>query len=153
MLSRFSFKISLSHSAENFRGHSFNVSEKFGYQKKLCIMRVSHFSAGNCLSHSAENFCEGILLFLRKFLIQKIVYGWKGGRITYFCRKIWSLSTEYLREHPCNASEKLWYRKNLCEKGGITLLRQTFSITQSRNLSWESLQCFWKFGVIENFYA
>ena len=46
-----------------------------GIEKKLCILGMSRFSAGNCLSHSAENFCEGILLTLRKFLIPKTVYG------------------------------------------------------------------------------
>ena len=71
----FPSKNSLSHSSENFRGHSFNVSEKFGYRKILCILGVSQFSAGNCLSHCSEIFCEGVLLFLRKFLIRKKVYG------------------------------------------------------------------------------
>ena len=88
VVSRFSLENSLSHSAENIRGHSFKFSEKFGYRKKLCVIRVSQFSAGNCLSHSAENFCEGVPLFSRKFLIPKTVYGWKGERITYFCRNI-----------------------------------------------------------------
>ena len=46
----------LSHSAEKFRGHPFNVSENLGYRKVLWMKRgVSRFSVEN-FSHSAEKF-------------------------------------------------------------------------------------------------
>ena len=53
-LSRFSVRSSLSHSAGNFRGHSFKVSEKFGCRNYFCIIGVSPFFGENFLSHSAE---------------------------------------------------------------------------------------------------
>ena len=37
-LSRFSVENFMSHSAEKFRGHPFNVSENLGYRKILCII-------------------------------------------------------------------------------------------------------------------
>ena len=51
----------LSHSAEKFRGHPFNVLENLGYRKILCLIRVSQFSVGNFLSHSAEKLRKGTL--------------------------------------------------------------------------------------------
>ena len=98
--------------------HPFNFSEIWGNRKTLCIKRVSQFPAENCSSHSAENFCGGILLFLRKILVSKSFYGWRGGgshdisplkKMVSQCRKN--------REHPCNNSEKLSYRKKYAKKG------------------------------------
>ena len=43
-VSRFSAENFKSHSAEEFRGHPFNVSENLGYRKNLCVIGVSQFS-------------------------------------------------------------------------------------------------------------
>ena len=51
-ISRFSVEIFMSHSAENFRGHPFNVSENLGYRKNLCIL-------------------GGITIFRRKFFVSQ----------------------------------------------------------------------------------
>ena len=50
--SRFSVEKLLSHSAEKFRGHPFNVSENLGYRKILCII-------------------GGITIFRRKFFVSQ----------------------------------------------------------------------------------
>ena len=44
---------------------------------------------------------------LRKCLIPKTVYGLKGGVSRIAVKNFWSPSTENLREHLCNVSEKL----------------------------------------------
>ena len=51
-VSRFSVENFLSHSAEKFRGHPFNVSENLGYRKILCII-------------------GGITIFRRKFFVSQ----------------------------------------------------------------------------------
>ena len=80
----------MSHSAEKFCGHLFNVSENLGYRKILYIIGVSRSSVENFLSHSAEkvrghpfNVSEnlgyrkilciigGITIFRRKFFVSQ----------------------------------------------------------------------------------
>ena len=51
-ISRFSVEIFMSHTAENFRGHPFNVLENLGYRKILCII-------------------GGITIFRRKFFVSQ----------------------------------------------------------------------------------
>ena len=51
----------LSHSAEKFHGHPFNVSENLGYRKILCIIGGSQFAVENFLSYSAEKLRKGTL--------------------------------------------------------------------------------------------
>ena len=99
-----------------------------GIEKKLWILGVSKLSDGNCLSHSAESFCEGVLHFLRKFWFRKLFTDKKGGLSHISIEIFWSLSTENLREHPCNVSEKLWYRKYFRIVGGITFFCRKFHV-------------------------
>ena len=65
-----------------FIGEHFGVSEKFFYRKFSCIggEGASRF-CWIFLSHSAENFCKGILLFLRKFWVQKVLWLKRGYHI------------------------------------------------------------------------
>ena len=82
--SRFCRKI-LFHRTEtkSFVKELFCFPEIFWYQKKFKDKRVrgglSLFSVEIFMSHSAENFREGILLFLRKFLISKTFMDEKAG--------------------------------------------------------------------------
>ena len=64
---------------------------KIWVSKKLCILGVSQFSAGNCLSHSAESFCEGVLLFLRKFFDSENCLRIKRGAYHILLSKIFDL--------------------------------------------------------------
>ena len=171
-----------------------SIFRKFGvieiiYKQK----RVSGFFVQIFLSDLAENFCKRKLLFLRDFLVSKSFYGWKRGVSHFSVKKHRSHRAEKFREHPCNVSEKPWYRKFLCIRGGITFLCQNFFVShcrnflqinpnvsdriscfekilrkenlgikffcretlvsQSRKVSWASLQYFRKFGVIDITYA
>ena len=49
---RFSVEIFMSHGAEKFRGHPFNVSESLGYRKNLCLI-------------------GGVTIFRRKFFVSQ----------------------------------------------------------------------------------
>ena len=68
-----------SHSAEKFRGHPSNVSEKFGYRKVLSIKGVSYFSAEKCMSHSAKNFCQESFCLWENLWFRKVFTDGKGG--------------------------------------------------------------------------
>ena len=58
---------------------------------------ISQFSAEIFMSHSAENFREGIILFLRKFLVSKSFMDEKGGGVSRFSvENFWSHSAEKL---------------------------------------------------------
>ena len=94
-VSRFSVENFLSHSAEKFHGHPFNVSENLGYRKILCILGgitffrrkffvsqcrkilciigVSQVSVQNFLSHSAEKLRKGTLQCFTNFGHQKML--------------------------------------------------------------------------------
>ena len=63
----------------------------------------------------------------------------------------WSHSAKKFRGHLFNVSENLGYRKILCIIGSITFFRRKFLVSQCREISWASLQCFRKFGVSKNF--
>ena len=58
----------------------------------------------------------------------------KSGGLSHFSVKIfWSHSAEKVRGHPLNVSENLGYRKILCIIGGITIFRQKFFVSVSKN--------------------
>ena len=81
-VSRFSVKIILSHSAENFRRGTFLSFRKFLVSKNVRDKRegrVSRFSVKIVLSHSAEKFRRGTLLSFRKFLVSKNVRDERRG--------------------------------------------------------------------------
>ena len=100
------------------------------------------------MSHSAKKFREGILLFLRKFLVSKSFIDERRGALSRFSvENFWSHSAKKFRGHPFNISESLGYRITLCIIGGITFFRRNFMVSQWRKISWASLQCFRKFGV------
>ena len=126
----------------------------WGNRKFLCMIGVSQFSAENCSSHSAENFCQGILLFLRKFLVSKSFYGWKVGFAShFFVAKKWSHSAENFREHPCNISKKIvlsvefmqnrGYHVFLSKNSGMTVPKirgHPFQLSKNLGLSKSSMQ-------------
>ena len=100
------------------------------------------------MSHSAENFRKGILLFLRKFWFQKVLW-MKRGVSRFSVENFRSHSAENFRGHPLNVSENLGYRKILCIH--ITFFRRNFLVSQCRKISCASLQCFRKLEVSKNF--
>ena len=61
-VSRFSFEIFLSHSAEKLRRATLHGATNFGYRKMLCFRGLCQDFCRNFLSHSAEKFRRGILL-------------------------------------------------------------------------------------------
>ena len=84
-VSTLSVENSGSHSAEKFRGHPFNVSEKLGYRKILCIIGgITNFRR-KFLSHSAEKFRGNPLNVSENLGYRKIL--WIIGGITSFRRK------------------------------------------------------------------
>ena len=80
---------------EKFRGHPFKVSENLGYRKILCIIGGITIFRRKFLSHTAENFRKGILLFLRKFLFQKVLWMKNFVGITSMFQKIWGIEKFY----------------------------------------------------------
>ena len=61
-ISQFSVEKILSQSAEKFRGYPFNVSEKLGYRKILCIIRgITSFRRKFFVSQCAEKLRKGTL--------------------------------------------------------------------------------------------
>ena len=90
----------LSHRTETkkFVKEPFCFAENFWYRKKFMDKRgISQFSAEIFMSHSAENFREGIILFLRKFLVSKSFMDEKGGGVSRFSvENFWSHSAEKL---------------------------------------------------------
>ena len=75
----------MSHSAEKFRGHSFNVSENLGYQKILCIIGgitifPRKFFVSVPKNFVKEPFSVSLILDVKKF------YAYEGN-ITIFYRK------------------------------------------------------------------
>ena len=120
--------------------HPFNFSEIWGNRKTLCIKRVSQFPAENCSSHSAENFCEGILLFLRKILVSKSFYGWRGGgRMTFLRWKKSSHSAEKIVSIPAIIQKNCLIGKNM-QKVSITFFCRKFQVWQCRKNSWASFK-------------
>ena len=80
---------------KKFRGHPFNVSENLGYQKILCIIGGITIFRRKFFSHTAENFRKGILLFLRKFLFQKVLWMKNFVDIPSMFQKIWGIEKFY----------------------------------------------------------
>ena len=65
-------------------------------KKKLWIRRgISRFSVEIFMSHTAENFRRGILLFLRKFLFQKVLWMKNFVGIPSMFQKIWGIEKFY----------------------------------------------------------
>ena len=109
----------LSHRTEtkSFVKEPFCFRNFSGIEKNLWIRGgLSRFSVEFFMSHSAEKFLEGILLFLRKFLVSKSFMDEKGG-ITFFrrnflvsqCRKISWASLRCFRKF--GVSKNFMYNK------------------------------------------
>ena len=62
----------LSHSAENFCGHPFNVSEKLSYRQKLCIIGSITIICQNFFVSLCEKLCEHPLNLLENLGYRKI---------------------------------------------------------------------------------
>ena len=139
----------MSHSAKKFRGHPFNVSEKLGYRKILCMIGGITFFRRNFFASQCQKVSWASLQCLRKFGVSKFFLHDRGYHV--FPSKFFCLSAKNFRGHPFNVSENLGYRKILCMIGGITFLRRNFFVSQCQNFSWASLQCLRKFGVSEFF--
>ena len=79
-ISRFSVEIFMSHSAENFRGHPFNVSENLGYRKILCIL-------------------GGITIFRRKFFVSQCR---KISWASLQCFRKFGVSKKFMHNRGCH---------------------------------------------------
>ena len=148
-VSRFSVENFWSHSAEEFRGHPFNVSEILGYRKVLCIIGGITFFCRKCLVSQCQKISWACLQCFRKFGVLKNFKHNRGYHV--FPSKIFGHSAEEFRGHPFNVSEILGYRKVLCIIGGITFFCRKCLVSQCQKISWACLQCFRKFGVLKNF--
>ena len=78
-LSRFSVEIFWSHSAEIFRGHSFNVSENSGRRKLFCILGGITFFRRKVLVTQCRKLSSKNPTVFEKEIGLKKFYGWKGG--------------------------------------------------------------------------
>ena len=112
-----------------------SVFRKFsGIEKHLWIRGgISRFSVEIFMSHSAENFREGILLFLRKFLVAKSFMDEKGVS-RFSVESFWSHSAEKFHGHRFNVSENLRYRKLLCIIKDFTSFRQKLFVSQAEKI-------------------
>ena len=135
--SRFSVENSWSHNAENFRGHPFNVSEKLGYRKILCIIGgITIFRLDFFRLTVPKNFVEETDCVSEKFGSRKTLC--LGGEYHDFLLKICCLTIpkNFVGE-PFFVSQKLWYRNNLWRRQGgggvITVFSQNFFLTVPKN--------------------
>ena len=119
-VSRFCDETFSSHSAEKvcrwtrlcFR--NFRVSENSKHKRG-----ISQMSIEKMLSHSTEKFQKGILLLLKKFWFQKVL--WMKRCITFFRRTFLVSECRKKSCHLFNISKKLGYRKILCIIGSIKI--------------------------------
>ena len=106
----------------------------------------------NFLFLSAEKFSEGILLFLRMFLVSESFMDEKSRGVSRFSvENFCSHSAEKFRWHTINVSETLEYRKIFTHNRGITCFRGKYLISQCQKVPWAFLQCFRNFWGIEKF--
>ena len=73
-------------------------SGNFLVSKKIMEIRggISQFSVENFMSHTAGNFRKGIILFLRKFLIQKVLWMKNFVGIPSMFQKVWGIEKFYI---------------------------------------------------------
>ena len=132
----FPSKIFLYHSAENIRGHPFDVSENLGYRKILCIIGgITSFRRKFFVSQ-CRKISWACLQCFRKFGVSKIFMHKRGA--SRFCRNFLSHMTEtrsFVKEPFC-FPENFWYRKKFMDKRGhITISSRNFYVSQCRKLS------------------
>ena len=110
-VSQFFVEIFLSHSAEKFSGHPFNVSENLRYRKILCIIGgITIFPSKNFCLTVPKIFVRETYCFWENFCFQKVLEMRK--RVSRFSVEIfWSHSTEIFCDYPLNLLENLGYRK------------------------------------------
>ena len=126
----FPSKFFLSHSAENIRGHPFDVSENLGYRKILCIIGGITSFRRNFFVSQCRKIPWASLQCFRKFGVSKNFMHTRG--ITFFRRKIFVSQCRKYSGHPSDVSENLGYQKILCILGGITFFRRKFFVSQCR---------------------
>ena len=144
-------------------GETFPVAIISGIEKVWIRGGVSRFSVKVFVSMYRKISLENTFLFQKSSFIENF-HASDGGGITVLSEPFVSQDRN---EKLCNGtlllSENfrmeilLFLRKILVsesfmdEKGGITFFRRKFLVSQCRNFSCSSLQCFRNFGVSKNF--
>ena len=106
----------------------------------------------NFYVHSAENFREGILLFLRKFLVSKSVMNEKGG-ITFVRRKFLVSQCRKISWASLQCFRKFGVSKNFMHTRGYHVFpSKIFGLTVPKNFVGIP-SMFQKIWGIEKFYG
>ena len=139
-----------------FIGEHFGVSEKFFYRKFSYIEGGGHqgFVGTFCFTGPKRKALERNPSVFRKFSgIEKNLCTRLG--LSRFSVEIFmSDSAENFRKEIIQFLKKTLVSKSfMVEKGGITFFRRKFLVSEHREISWASFQCFRKFGVSNKFYA
>ena len=122
---------------------------KVGILKNSMHTRVYHVFPSKIFGLTVpKNSWESLQSFRQVGVSKFFVHLWG---ITIFRRKFLTHSAENFCGHPFNVSEKLGFRKILCNVGGYTISCRTFFVSQCRKNLRASLQCFRKFEVSKNF--
>ena len=109
----------LSHSAENFCGQPFNVSEKLGYRKISCTYGVSQFSVENFFVSQCRKLLRAFLQCFRKFEVSKKFMhnrGYHNFPSKFFCVTV---PKKFVRESYC-FWENFWFQKVLWMKKRVS---------------------------------
>ena len=115
----------MSHSAEKFRGHPFNVSENLGYRKILCIIGGITIFRRKFFVSQCRKISWTSLQCLRKFGVSKNFM--HKRRYHKFPSKIFCLAVpKNFVGIPSMSQKKMGYRKILCIIGVITSFRRNF---------------------------
>ena len=153
-MSRFCVETYLSHNAEKFRGHPFNVSDNLGYRKFLCIREGGGFTflRRKHLSHSTKSFRWGTVRCFRKIRVsQKFVH--RRGVSLKSVEKFLSHTADKIVGEQFCVSKEFWNRKFSSKRGGsFKVLSKVSFISQDRKkLRQGTILRFTNFLVVENF--
>ena len=104
-----------------FIGEHFGVSEKFFYRKFSCIGGgITVLSELFVSQDRNEKLCKGTLMFSRKFLVSKKIYGQEGAyhdfQSEFLCLTV---PKNFVGESYC-FRENFWFRKVLRMKRGLS---------------------------------
>ena len=136
----------LSHSDKMFRGEPLNVAEKFGYLEILCMRMGYHcFLFKLFLLTVPKKFVGENFAVSEKLLCLRTGY-------YYFPLKIFlSHSTEKFRRWAFLCFRKIVVSRFLMNRRGASRFCQNFFVSQWRNVSWATPQCFRNFWESEKF--
>ena len=154
-MSRFCVDSFLSHNAEKFRGHPFNVSDNFGYRKFSCIREGGGitFLRRKHLSHSTENFRWGTVRFFRKIRVSQN-FAHKRGVSLNSVEIFLSHTADKIRRRTRLCFERILESKIFKQKKGKLqgFVESFFYLTGPKKLRQGTTLRFTIFLVVEKFF-